>query len=400
MLARLVSIIKECNSEIESGTLFCNNYIVSEKAILQFLYNYNCFENTICIDDININNTINVELSLSKLTKIGFYDTCENFICKNRYEKPESVFYIYELDILSNDNHFFIKQYNSVLDLITSIQRIAKHTFSDVEIINSVISNEALSVIISFDFSYEDIKEVNDFKLSSITNIITTLEGNNLEKRNLFINEFIDFIKKKSTNDFKVILNNLDELYQNCENSYLFYISNYSSNKLKFELDSKAIDFSQKICAVISEAQTKLIAIPTAFVLAAATMDFDTSKIISVKNIAVIMSLWIFALLIQLFLNNQESILGFIELNIDEYKKTFNRSDNELINNSFKKVESSLKKQTKRLQIIKLILWLIPIAFTCLILFTYYTIHLCTALKILALPILFCIILVTKILMK
>ena len=361
MLKKLVDILENSKCEIKNGTLFCSDWIVTNKEILTYLNNHNCFEQSVFLDDIKINSSFNFELSISELSKIGFYDSCESFILKNRYEKPRTPYYIYELKIFDTDSHIFIRQYTSVQNLISSIKNVAKHTFLDIEIENAVISNEKLSVVISFDYSSKALLSIDTDGLSKIDLIIKTLDGDNLEKCNLFTNEIIDFMLRNATDKIDVLIINIDDLYNNCESAYLFYISNYSSNKLKFEIDSKAIEFTQKIQSVINEAQSRLIAIPSAFVLAALAMDFEKSQ--SVKNYVTIISLYVFALLIQLFINNQYTILKLVNKNVSEFKQSFNNDkNNELLLNRFLIVEKARKKQKLRFIIINIILWLIPIA--------------------------------------
>jgi hypothetical protein len=360
MLKKLVDIIDNSRCEIKGGTLFCSDWIVTDNQILIDLNKHNCFEQSIFIDDIKINSSVSLELSISELSKIGFYDSCEYFILKNRYERPDTPYYIYELKTFDTDSHIFIKQYTSIQNLISSIKRVAKHTFLDIEIENAIISNEKLSVIISFDYSSDALLSIDTDRLSKIDLIIKTLDGDNLEKRNLFTNEIIDFMQRNVTDKIDILLVNIDDLYNNCESAYSFYISNYSSNKLKFEIDSKAIEFTQKIQSVINEAQSRLIAIPSAFVLAALAMDFEKSQ--SPKNYVTIISLFVFALLIQLFINNQYTILKFINENIDEFKQLFSYGkNNKLLLERFLIVEKAQKKQKCRFIIINVILWFIPI---------------------------------------
>lgn len=136
---------------------------------------------------------------------------------------------------------------------------------------------------------------------------------------------------------------------------------------MKIELDSKALEFAQKIQSVINESQTKLIAIPTVFVLA--FVSFDYSDLLSNKNIFTIISLFIFAILIQLFLNNQFSTLRFINENVISYKDTFKRNDIDKISSKFSLVDKEREKQEKRLILIEAILWLIPVGLLCTWLF-------------------------------
>lgn len=89
-------------------------------------------------------------------------------------------------------------------------------------------------------------------------------------------------------------------------------------------------------------------------------MDFEKSQ--SPKNYVTIISLFVFALLIQLFINNQYTILKFINENIDEFKQLFsNGKNNKLLLERFLIVEKAQKKQKCRFIIINVILWFIPI---------------------------------------
>ena len=130
-------------------------------------------------------------------------------------------------------------------------------------------------------------------------------------------------------------------------------------NQTEFKLHS--------LQSVINESQTKLIAIPTVFVLA--FISFDYSDLLSTKNVFTIISLFIFAILIQLFLNNQFSTLRFINENITSYKETFKRNDIDRISSKFSLVDKEREKQKKRLFLIDAILWLIPISLLCTWLF-------------------------------
>ena len=139
----------------------------------------------------------------------------------------------------------------------------------------------------------------------------------------MFLNQFITFLKTVDENErFSYFIFNIVNYHEKSISSYQYYLRDFSYNKLKVELDSKALEFAQKIQTVINDSQTKLIAIPTVFDLVIATFDFD--KILSSKNVGAIISLFIFSILLQLFLDNQRSALKFIKQNIDSYKDTFN----------------------------------------------------------------------------
>ena len=358
MLAELIKIVENSSVQIENGTLFCNNWVVAGKDVLQDLYDHRCIENNIFPDDVNIGDNINLELTIAKLCDFGFYDTYETFVAKNKYKLPIDNYYIYE----KGTQPQFIKQFEAIQDFLSSIKSIAKHLFNDVDVLNAVISNEKQSVVICCDYTHEDVSNINDEKFGALSNISSTLlNGDNKEKKNLYVNELIEFVHSKSVTKISDILECIEELQKNCEDAYAFYISGFSSNKLKFEINTKAIEYTSKIQTVINEAQTKLIAIPSAFVLAALAMDIKNNHLLlNIKNIITILSLFIFAILIQLFLSNQKSILKIINADVDDFKKNFDNTNIDLLSEKFKYVNKALITQRNRLCAITWILWAIP----------------------------------------
>lgn len=187
---------------------------------------------------------------------------------------------------------------------------------------------------------------------------------NNSEEKLFFINELMEFLSNVTEeNRFVYLLQNFNEYYSKSIDSFQYYIRNFSYNKLKSELDNAILDYSKKIQSVINDAQSKLIAIPAAFVLAAANIEFD--NILSIKNIAILISLYIFALLIGIFLNNQSSVLNMIDINIQSYKGSFGGNGN-VVKDAFILVDKELIKQKNRLFITQFINWGIPALLTLL----------------------------------
>lgn len=367
MLDNFLEIVSACEIKIENGTLFCNDWKVTNKEIIHYLLDNNCFEQNIYIDDFSVGDVISLELSISELCKIGFYDACENFLLKNKYEFSQDSFYILENKIYSKDiNNIFICKIKKIHYFINSIKDIAKYTFVDFDVLNTVLSNEKQSIVITFQYSYTDIQDLNDEQFQKIDDIANTINGDNLEKHNLYVNELIDFLQnKQSNNNFKILLKNILELHENCYNAYQFYISNFSSNKLKFEINTKIVDYTTKIQNIINDVQTRLIAIPSAFVLSGLALDFNHWHLmLSLKNIITIVSLFIFCILIQLFLSNQKTILRIIDDDIKDFKTSLKAQDSMM--EKFNYVDETLKEQKKRLLIITIILWLIPSLFVFL----------------------------------
>lgn len=360
MLREIAHLISKHRTDIGEGTLFVYDITITDETekIIQYLESKNAIENSNY--KATIGKIINLELTLARLNSIGYYEDVDALVRKNRYEYPSDIFYIKELDQFSDGtNTGLLLQYQKIIEFIDAIKQIAKHTFQDTGVDIAIIFRDDKSLILPFHYSSEDV--FNLLEIKSIEFISNALKEANSEKKQLFVNELIDMLVVITEEErFSTILSSILTFEDKCNNAYQFYLRDFSYNKLKIELDSKALEFTQKIQSVINDSQTKLVTIPTAFVLVFVAFDFD--NLLTVKNVASIMSLFIFAIIIQIFLNNQYSVLRFTKTNIDAYKETFKQNNIEKILEKFTIVDAELKKQRNRLHLVTVILWLIPVA--------------------------------------
>lgn len=360
MLRRIIDIIKSSNTEISNGTLFCNGYIIADAECIDYLENNNILENSLY--SRKNGECVNLELSLAHLNSIGYYEDCITFCIKNKYVLPSKRFFIEEIKCFEDDNNDFIFIYKKIITPINAISHISKHSYTDVDIHNAIIFREDKSLFLPFIYDSSDIRDIKIEDSEKFTFLSDLFNNSDSDKKLLFINELIDFLSPYNENDrFRYLLLYICEFISKANNAYQYYIRNFSYNKLKLELDNAALEFSKKIQTVINESQTKLIAIPAAFVLSAANIEFN--NILSIKNITILISLYIFAVLIGIFLNNQSSVLKMIDKNIQSYKDTFD-SNNSVVKEAFTLVDKELKKQKTRLLVTQFINWGIPVLLT------------------------------------
>ena len=136
------------------------------------------------------------------------------------------------------------------------------------------------------------------------------------------------------------------------------------------EIDNSVLEHSKNIRNIINDAQSKLIAIPAAFVLAATQLDF--ANVISIKNVIIIASSFIFSYIISIFIQNQKNALKIVSENVDNYKKLFlqTKTDNvlkekglpsisNLLKKSYEKIATDLINQKNKLRILQFIGWAI-----------------------------------------
>lgn len=383
MIKYLANLIRTANSDEESIHII--DLRIEDKSTIEYLKDLNqknCIEDYFDTDNLTIGNTISFDLNWDELQPLGVYKSWTRFIDDNQYKQKEH-YYIKDLDCHESSQNFIIKVHRLIIRFISLLMQYAEYSFDISGSTHIVLSQNSQSTVINLKYNSEDVNNLVK-SVPAINEYIDALSKKN-EKQCLFLNEIIEFTKTidDSNKRFSSILSNIGLLNKKATNAYDFYLSAYSYNKLKMELDTKALNYTHQLQNVINESQTKLIAIPTAFVLAVANLDFGPVLCFSGKNIGIILSLYLFAILIQLFVNNQKNILSFIELDIKEYKDMFMNQDVEKVSKRFSDVEKVLKTQKRRFCIIEFLLWLLPIALTLYVIFSSISLTLFSLLKIL-----------------
>jgi hypothetical protein len=306
------------------------------------------------------NQTIYVEFVISELKKINFYLTLNDFIQFNRYDPPLK-FYINEISYSSYSkikNEFIVK-YEAITNLIQGLKKKAKFlTEENVLTIYLIQENSYVEIPIE-KTNYEDLIQVQLAKL--INQYVDNIDPIH-EKSTIFIKELIDFLSIKLKKDrFNDLIKYFEEFYEKCNISYEYYLSNFTFNKIKLEIDNMVLEYSKNIRSIINDSQSKLIAIPAAFILGVSQINY--SEPLSLKNVLIVMSEFLFSYIITIFIQNQKNALVIISDNLNNFKEYFQRSkstefDTEkdltllsgLINKSFEKTERELCNQEKSLK--------------------------------------------------
>lgn len=378
-------------SEINSEDIIVEIILTSTNInTIQNFYNFNFIEEfriaktLISIDDLqnHIGKKIIIEFIPSELKKIGYYLAFQDFIIDNRDELPKSEYYIQEFSIssTSNSKNEIIAKYEAITNLISKLSSISKFIFEEhLKSICLIHDNSFLELQIDTEV-YENY--LNSTGSEKINQYIADLDSYK-EKKSIFIKELIyylqNFDKKKR---FKELIKNFNEFYEKCNTSFEFYLSNFSFNKIKLELDNSVLEYSKNIRSIINDSQSKLIAIPAAFALAASQIDYENPLII--KNIIIVVSAFLFSYIISVFIANQKNAIEIISDNLTNYKNYYKKSkSNEfeeekelenlsnLIGKSFEKTENEIKKQNKRLNIIQYCNWGISIILLLTLLIIY-----------------------------
>lgn len=310
--------------------------------------------------------TLKLEVVQFALQIFGYYEDIESLINANKFSVP-STFYVHSHQYLhpgapKNDS---IDAYFEIVALSNCISALALFTAEDNERTAYLIQDKSAVVLpIVYDkglvkSDLPDLAKVNSF--------VNEIDGHS-ERKKIYAKELIDFLneEKIESERFAYLFKNFDDFYPKCEAAYAFFLSDFSYSKLKLELESAILDYSKNIRAIINDSQTKLIAIPAAFIVASSQLELNKS--ISLKNILIIISSFVFSILVEIFIRNQESSLNIFLDNITSYKTTFKlkntgveykatQSLQRIIAISFRSIDNELKNQQSRLRYIRYINW-------------------------------------------
>ncbi|MCT3788015.1 hypothetical protein HZQ67_11610 [Elizabethkingia anophelis] len=318
------------------------------------------------------NQTILIEFVTSELKKIGFYLTIQEFILSNRLEiLPD--FYINETSSsnLSQSNNEDIEKYKAVTTLIENLTSKAKFISEEHSKIICLVQDNFFIEIPIDTIIYEEFLEHKNIDL--INQYIADINSYK-EKRIIYLKELIDFLTSKTRNErFNELIINFEEFYDKCNTSFEYYLSNFSFNKIKLELDNSVLEYSKNIRSIINDSQSKLIAIPAAFILGVSQIDFANPFLL--KNALIVASAFLFSYILSIFIKNQENAIEIISDNLNNHKTNYERSKatqfeeekelkslSELIKKSYGKTEIEIQKQEKRLKILQYCNWGISIA--------------------------------------
>ncbi|WP_312082159.1 MULTISPECIES: hypothetical protein [Epilithonimonas] len=381
MINFLIKLFKEGEAEVSTPSTYTFNYHIESTDELDLLVKLNYtnirYNNkNISEDDVKVDSKYSFDLVWSKFRKYGFYIKCEDFLIHNKKESKDD-FYILEIDSKRDIKNCFVKNYLDNISLITYVDELSE--FKEDE---NIIFSENKYLKLPIEYSEKDLdKTLFLFPENFSENFLKYFRCSTKEIQYIFKNELIDFLREKPEKErFKFLLKNLESYYNQCLRSVDYYLSNYSFNKIKLELDNSVLDFSTKIRSVINDSQGKLITIPATAVLAFSTFDFFDP--FNIKNFVIVLASATFAYLMNIFINNQVTALDIIKNNISNYKAIFKNKNkeeisdiNSITSSVFFKTENELLEQRKMLFNIKVINWLIPIIIIAFLFYLVYSLR-------------------------
>lgn len=311
------------------------------------------------IEQISAGQEIEVKLYSLNLKNERYYETVEELLKASSQKYPDNRFYVHAInfDSVNDAKPPIIQNYEATTQLIGFLVSIA-----DYQKERELVFFQSKQLVMTTDYNVADLAE---FKNVSVLISHISDSADKEERKIIFINELIASLMKipELKNRFKHLLKNFEDLFVNYKKSHNLYLEKYSYTKFKSELDKEIIEYSKKIQSVINDAQTKLVAIPAAFLLIIGQFDFTGEKLFF--NLALILSALVFSVLLEVLLRNQFSALEFISDDVTQFQSSVDEKKVAVLGEdftaTFTKIRGLYDKQKCYLNIIRVLVWLTPI---------------------------------------
>jgi|SRR5690554_6814188 len=333
--------------------------------ILKNLSSDGCIENLVLVDgkhitieNLKVGQTVEVKLYPYQLKDGAYYEDINELIKSSSQKYPTKHFYVFQskFDSESSSKPNEIVAYYLTTELISFLTSLSNYQKD-----GELVFFQAKHLILDLKYNFEDIGD-----LKSVPKLIDHISNSvdKEERQIIFLNELISSLNKvpEKSNRFTYLLRNFDDIFTNYKHSHTLYLEKYSIEKIKSKFNAEVLEYSKKIQSVINDAQSKLIAIPAAFLLIITQFDISNKNL--QLNITLFLGSLVFSVLLELLIRNQFISLSFIKEDIERFKNSFNK---ELKNStlsfkkSFEKLDKAYKKQNLYLKIIRCLIWLIPL---------------------------------------
>ena len=231
--------------------------------------------------------------------------------------QPPARFYLADLRYshpgVEADTPVAVARYQQAARLFRALQGVADHE-TKVGNSSSLIFLQQQKLEITAGYQATDLAELpqlDDFESDFIESTTHKQQKATILRAVLF-----ELFGSQAKISFASVLANFKQLVDQVVSSYQLYVSEFSFQKVKAEIEKEKLEFTTKLNKVFSDIQNQLLAVPAALILIGGQM--ENGGVWSIKNLLIWSGAMVFALLMNLLINNQRHTLRAIKLEIDQ----------------------------------------------------------------------------------
>lgn len=308
-------------------------------------------------EDVNhfIDEKVHLEIRTGGIN--SYFETINDFLNGNKFKLKNELFYIAENDYYSEEPTIgseLVNNYNKNIELIDFLSSLS-HTnylvgnqlkYYFYRISNSIVEIDIKYSVQDLDF-FSELEGFKELKVEFSDPI------SHKDKKELFINELVNFIENNSS-EYLTIVKNWKTILNSYGKSYKLYLAGFSFEKIKTSSNEHFQKLLDRIYDSISKVSGYIFGIPIGFILL--LNYFDYTGLLIFKNIVILtLSILFFTLIWHILLKNIKESIDAIEEDIDGF--IIQISSVAVLNPIKEKLENlklrSIKKQRNKLKIVK-----------------------------------------------
>lgn len=224
----------------------------------------------------------------------------------SRKRKAPTSFYVADLDFLYSGELAecppAIKSYLEYTCLVSLLEKISDHHGDATKLI--FFHKEKFEIHINYSAEHlAPIERLEEFKRKFIEDDIHAEQKKTIIK-SVLLELNSEFDKKLSIG---LIAEKFEEFYRRVSSSYQLYVSEFSFQKIKSEVEKSKFEFITRINKVFSDIQNQLLVVPASLILVGS--QYEVSSSITLKNLIIAGGAVAFAIFMMLLIINQKNTL-------------------------------------------------------------------------------------------
>lgn len=249
-----------------------------------------------------------------------------------------------------------VQLYHKILTFISLLKESAAYLDSDRE---EVVFIHEGKFALPLNYEVSDLLTSDLSEMKKIEEAFTS-DTHREQKLVILADAAISIVKSTPPMErFKYLLSHISELQKKFSDGYKLFVSNFSYDKVRSDLEAAKIEYTGKIHKIFSDIQNQVVGIPVATVIIATQMkDAGAEKATSYEtwvNSAVLLGCWIFVILVSFLICNQRHTLEVLDSEITRQKELIKKNYQAIAPN-FNDIFQALDK---RLRLQRYILWAI-----------------------------------------
>lgn len=233
---------------------------------------------------------------------------------------PPSRFYLVDSDFLYEgaDGHHApaIQQYLAVTKLYELLGRVADH-HGGVGSAKTLIFLQKTKIEITSEYTETDLRDLPGL-VEFQTEFIDS-EAHKEQKATIIKSALLELFAGQTRVSFAALLGRFGDFADKVKAGYQLYVSEFSFQKVKNEVEKEKLDALVKLNKVFSDIQNQLLAVPVALVLAGGQMEAKGNW--GIKNILIWLGALVFAIFMDLLIRNQRHTLRAVKQEIDQQRQ-------------------------------------------------------------------------------